>query len=37
MFTGFWEINVKMDLQEVGLRARTGLIWLKVGTGDELL
>jgi hypothetical protein len=28
-----WEDNIKMDLQEVGWRARTGLIWLKIGVG----
>jgi hypothetical protein len=31
-----WEDNIKMDLQEVGWRARTGLIWLRIGTGDRL-
>jgi hypothetical protein len=29
-----WEDNIKMDLQEVGMRwAWTGLIWLRIGTG----
>jgi len=29
-----WEVNIKMDLQEVGWRgAWTGLIWLRIGTG----
>ena len=28
-----WEDNIKMDLQEVGWVAWTGLIWLKIGTG----
>jgi hypothetical protein len=32
-----WEDNIKMDLQEVGLGAWTGLIWLRIGTGGELL
>jgi hypothetical protein len=45
-----WEINIKIDLQEVeceGLdwidlaqdrdRWRTGLIWLRIGTGGGLL
>jgi hypothetical protein len=32
-----WEDNIKMDLQEVGCRAWTGLIWRRVGTGGELL
>ena len=32
-----WEDNIKMDLQEVGLGACTGLIWLRMvtGGGDE--
>jgi len=32
-----WEDNNKMDLQEVGWGAWTGLIWLKIGTGGGLL
>jgi len=32
-----WEDNIRMDLQEVGWGARTGLIWLRIGTGDGLL
>jgi hypothetical protein len=28
-----WEGNIKMDLQEVGWGAWTGLIWLRIGTG----
>jgi hypothetical protein len=32
-----WEDNIKMDLQEVGWRAWTGLIWLRIGTGGGLL
>jgi hypothetical protein len=28
-----WENNIKMDLQEVGWRAWTGLIWLRIGRG----
>ena len=28
-----WEDNIQMDLQEVGCRAWTGLIWLRIGTG----
>jgi hypothetical protein len=32
-----WEDNIKMDLQKVGWRAWTGLIWLKIGTGGGLL
>jgi len=30
---GMWEDNIKMDLQEVGWVAWTGLIWLRIGTG----
>jgi hypothetical protein len=29
--------NIKMDLQEVGWGAWTGLIWLRIGTGGGLL
>jgi hypothetical protein len=32
-----WENNIKMDLQEVGCRVWTGLIWLRIGTGGEQL
>jgi hypothetical protein len=32
-----WENNIKMDLQEVGWGAWSGLIWLMIGTGDGLL
>ena len=28
-----WEENLKMDLQEVGWGAGTGLLWLRIGTG----
>jgi len=28
-----WENNIKMDLQEVGRVAWTGLTWLRIGTG----
>jgi hypothetical protein len=28
-----WEDNIKMDLPEVGVRAWTGLIWLRIGGG----
>ena len=27
------EDNIKMDLQEVGWRAWTGFVWLRIGTG----
>jgi hypothetical protein len=29
--------NIKMDLEEVEWKACTGLIWLRIGTGDGLL
>jgi hypothetical protein len=32
-----WENNIKMDLQEVGWGAWTGLIWLRIETGGGLL
>jgi hypothetical protein len=32
-----WEVNIKMDLQEVVWGAWTGLIWLRTGTGGGLL
>jgi hypothetical protein len=32
-----WEDNIKMDIQEVGWGAWTGLIWLRIGTGGGLL
>jgi hypothetical protein len=32
-----WEDNIKMDVQEVGCGAWTGLIWLRIGTGGGLL
>jgi len=32
-----WEDNIKLDLQELGWRARTVLIWLRTGTGCGLL
>jgi hypothetical protein len=32
-----WVDNVKMDIQEVGWGAWTGLIWLRIGTGGGLL
>ena len=28
-----WENSIKMDLQEVGWEAWTGLIWLRIETG----
>jgi hypothetical protein len=32
-----WEDNIKMDLREVGWGAWTESIWLRIGTGGELL
>jgi len=32
-----WEDNIRMDLQEMGWRAWTGLIWLRIGKGGGLL
>jgi hypothetical protein len=32
-----WEDNIKMDLQEVGGWAWTGLGWLRIGTGGGIL
>jgi hypothetical protein len=32
-----WEDNIKMDIQEVGWGAWSGLIWLRIGTGGGLL
>ena len=29
--------NIKKDQQEVGWGTRTGLIWLRIGTGSGLL
>jgi hypothetical protein len=31
------EDNMRMDLQEVGWGTWTGLIWLRIGTGDRFL
>jgi hypothetical protein len=31
-----WEDNIKMDLQEVGCEAKTGLVWLRTGTGGNV-
>jgi hypothetical protein len=28
-----WKFNTEMNLQEVGYGARSGLIWLRIGTG----
>jgi hypothetical protein len=32
-----WEDSIKMDLKEVRRGARTGSIWLRVGTSGGLL
>jgi len=31
-----WEDNNRMDLQEVGWEAWTGLIWFRIGAGGSL-
>jgi hypothetical protein len=28
-----WEDNIRMDLQEMDVGVRTGLSWLRIGTG----
>ena len=32
-----WANNIKMDLKKVGWERRTGLIWLRIGTGGGRL
>jgi hypothetical protein len=32
-----WEDNIKMDLREIGTDGRTGFVWLRIGSGGELL
>jgi hypothetical protein len=32
-----WVDNIRMDLGEVGWGMWTGFIWLRIGTGGELL
>jgi hypothetical protein len=32
-----WEDNIRIDFQEVGWGAWTGLIWLRVGAGGRLM
>jgi hypothetical protein len=32
-----WEDNIRMDLRELGLGLWIGFIWLRIGTGGELL
>jgi len=32
-----WEDYIKMDLEEVGWVAQTGLNWLRIRTGSDLL
>jgi hypothetical protein len=32
-----WVDNIRMDLVEVGWGDVTGLVWLRMGTGEELL
>jgi hypothetical protein len=32
-----WIGNIKMNLLAIGLNVVTGLVWLRIGTGGELL
>jgi hypothetical protein len=32
-----WDDNIKMDVKELGWEVWTGLIWLRIGKGCELL
>jgi hypothetical protein len=32
-----WEDNIKVYLQKLGCWTRTGLIWLRIRTGGEIL
>jgi hypothetical protein len=32
-----WEGNIAMGIKEMGCGAWTGMIWLRIGTGGELL
>jgi hypothetical protein len=32
-----WENTIKMDSKEINGRARSGLIWLRIGTGGGLV
>jgi hypothetical protein len=32
-----WIDNIKMDLSEIGLNVVDGWVWLRIGTGGELL
>jgi hypothetical protein len=32
-----WGDNIKMDIKESGVAACTGIMWLRFGTGCELL
>jgi hypothetical protein len=32
-----WEDNIKMNLREIGFGMWIGFIWLRIGTGGELL
>jgi hypothetical protein len=36
-YTCTWKDNIKMDLKEGGIGARTGLIWLRIGRGGRFL
>jgi hypothetical protein len=32
-----WMVNIKIDLGEIGQVVWIGLVWLRIGTGGELL
>jgi hypothetical protein len=32
-----WEYGIRMDLREIGWRLCIGFVWLRTGTGGELL
>jgi hypothetical protein len=36
-FRRTWEASIKMDIQEVGCGAWTGLIWLRTETGGRYM
>jgi hypothetical protein len=31
-----WEVNISMDLREMGCKMWTGFIWLRIGSNDRL-
>jgi hypothetical protein len=32
-----WEVNIKIDLRELGSMGRTGFCWLRIGSSGGLL